>query len=71
MPRRKLMSSIEAEICTLKKRISAAKIRYEKLCQELEKRQQKRDVIMAQELVRAMRKSGKTYHEVMTFLHPS
>ena len=41
------------------------------LCQELEKRQQERDVIMAQELVRAMRKSGKTYHEVMTFLHPS
>lgn len=55
----------------MKKRISAAKIRYEKLCQELEKRQQERDVIMAQELVRAMRKSGKTYHEVMTFLHPS
>lgn len=71
MPRRKSMSSIEAEIRTLKERISAAKIRYEKLCQELEKRQQERDVIMAQELVRAMRKSGKTYHEVMTFLHPS
>lgn len=31
MPRRKSMSSIEAEIRTLKERISAAKIRYETL----------------------------------------
>lgn len=66
MPRRKSMSSIEAEICTLKKRISAAKIRYEKLCQELEKRQQERDVIMAQELVR-VQCPRKSVGEIQTF----
>ena len=68
MPRRKSMSSIETEISALKEKIAAAKKRYENLCLELEKRQEERDLILAQEVVQAMRKSGKTYHELMTFL---
>lgn len=68
MPRRKSMSSIEAEISALKEKIAAAKTRYENLCLELEKRQEERDLILAQEVAQALRKSGKTYKELMTFL---
>ena len=68
MSRRKSMSSIETEISALKEKIAAAKKHYENLCLELEKRQEERDLILAQEVVQAMRKSGKTYRELMTFL---
>ena len=68
MPRRKSMSSIDAEISALKDKISAAKTRYENLCRDLEKLQQEREMVLAQDLVRALRNSGKTYHELMTFL---
>ena len=68
MPRRKSMSSIDAEISALKAKISVAKTRYENLCRDLEKLQQEREMVLAQDLVRALRKSGKTYHELMTFL---
>lgn len=68
MPRRKSMSSIDAEISALKDKISAAKTRYENLCRDLEKLQQEREMVLAQDVVRALRKSGKTYHELMTFL---
>ena len=68
MPRRKSMSSIETEISALKEKITDAKKRYENLCLELEKRQEERDLILAQEVVQALRKSGKTYRELMTFL---
>ena len=51
MPRRKSMSSIETEISALKEKIAAAKKRYENLCLELEKRQEERDLILAQEVV--------------------
>ena len=37
MPRRKSMSSIDAEISALKDKISATKTRYENLCRDLEK----------------------------------
>ena len=40
MPRRKSMSSIDAEISALKDKISATKTRYENLCRDLEKLQQ-------------------------------
>ena len=68
MPRRKSMSSIENEISALKEKIAATKKRYENLCLELEKRQKQRDLMLAQEVVQALRKSGKTYRELMTFL---
>ena len=68
MPRRKSMSSIDAEISALKDTISATKTRYENLCRDLEKLQQEREMVLAQDLVRALRKSGKAYHELMTFL---
>ena len=35
MPRRKSMSSIDAEISALKDKISATKTRYENLCRDL------------------------------------
>lgn len=68
MPRRKSVRSIDAEISALKEKIAATQLRYKKLCQELEKRQEERDAIVAQELAQALRKSGKTYQDLMTFL---
>ena len=51
MPRRKSMSSIDAEISALKDKISATKTRYENLCRDLEKLQQEREMVLAQDLV--------------------
>ena len=45
MPRRKSMSSIDAEISALKDKISATKTRYENLCRDLEKLQQEREMV--------------------------
>ena len=67
MPRRKSMSSIETEISALKEKSAAAKKRYKNLCLELEKRQEQRNLILAQEVAQALRTSGKTYRELMTF----
>ena len=59
MPRRKSMNSIETEISALKEKIAAEKKRYENLCLEHEKRQEQRDLILAQEVAQALLKSGK------------
>ena len=59
MPRRKSMSSIETEISALKEKIAAAKKRYENLCLELEKRQEERDLILAQGSPKHCAKAGK------------
>lgn len=71
MARQKSVASIDAEIERLKKRISAAKKRYECLCDELESLQQRREDILGQEVMRALRRSGRTYDELMTFLGKS
>lgn len=68
MPRRKSIASIEAQISALKVSINAAKNRYSRLCKELEQLQSERDAAMSQEILQAMKKSGKSYREIMTFL---
>lgn len=66
MPRRKSIASIDAKISDLQKKAAAAKERYERLCREL--LQHERELAMGQEILSAMKKSGKSYREIMTFL---
>lgn len=68
MPRRKSIASIDAKISDLQKKAAAAKERYERLCQELLQLQHERELAMGQEILSAMKKSGKSYREIMTFL---
>ena len=64
MPRRKSIASIDAKISDLQKKAAAAKERYERLCRV----QHERELAMGQEILSAMKKSGKSYREIMTFL---
>lgn len=66
MPRRKSIASIDAKISDLQKKAAAAKERYERLCREL--LQLQHELAMGQEILSAMKKSGKSYREIMTFL---
>ena len=68
MPRRKSIASIDAKISDLQKKAAAAKERYERLCRELLQLQHERELAMGQEILSAMKKSGKSYREIMTFL---
>ena len=68
MPRRKSMSSIDAEISALKDKISATKTRYENLCRDLEELQQEREWYWPRTWSEHCARDGKTYHELMTFL---
>lgn len=63
MPRRKSIASIDAKISDLQKKAAAAKERYEML-----QLQHERELAMGQEILSAMKKSGKSYREIMTFL---
>lgn len=68
MTRRKTIASIESQINKVKMKISNTKKRYDQLCDELEKLQAERDSTVGLEIVEAMKRSGKTYSEIMTFL---
>ena len=68
MPRRKSIASIDAKISDLQKKAAAAKERYERLCRELLQLQHERELAIGQEILSAMKKSGKSYREIMTFL---
>ena len=68
MPKRKLIASIDAQIITCKNRIAKAKVRYDKLCDELRMLQAERDWVMSQKILTAMKKSGRSYDKLMTFL---
>lgn len=70
MTRRKSLASINAKIDEIEK-ISATKKRYEKLCQDHQQLQPKREQVMSREILKAMKKSGKSYREIMTFLQAS
>lgn len=63
--------SIDAQICTCKKKIAKAKERYDKLCDELQTLQTEREQAMSQNILVAMKKSGRSYEELMTFLQVS
>ena len=71
MPRRKSIVSIDAQICTCKKKIAKARERYDKLCDELQTLQTEREQAMSQNILAAMKKSGRSYDELMTFLQVS
>lgn len=71
MPRRKSIALIDAQICTRKKKITKAKERYDKLCDELQTLQTEREQAMSQNILAAMKKSGRSYDELMTFLQVS
>ena len=70
MTRRKSLASINAKIDEIEK-ISATKKRYEKLCQDHQQVQHEREQVMSREILKAMKKSGKSYREIMTFLQAS
>lgn len=70
MTRRKSLASINAKIDEIEK-ISATKKRYEKLCQDHQQLQHEREQVMSREILKAMKKSGKSYREIMTFLQAS
>ena len=68
MPKRKTLASVEAKIRATQQKIAAAKTRYNRLCSELAALEHERDEIEARAILTALRQSGKTYRELMTFL---
>lgn len=71
MPRRKSMATIDARIDAVKKSIATTKARYKRLCDELRALQTEREDLMAKEVLAALKRSGKSYQELMTFLRRS
>ncbi len=68
MPRQKSIASIDAQISACKNKIAKVKVRYDKLCDELQTLQAERELTMSRKILAAMRKSGRRYDELMTFL---
>ena len=55
----------------IQEKIAKAKERYDKLCDELQTLQTEREQAMSQNILAAMKKSGRSYDELMTFLQVS
>lgn len=68
MARRKSLKKIDALIAEKQQAIERAKARYERLCSELKELYEEQDRIMAAEVLDALRKSKRSYRELMTFL---
>lgn len=68
MPRSKSVKTIDARISIVKDQIKATKARYARLGKELQKLEQERDAALALEIIQALKKSRKSYDELMTFL---
>ncbi len=68
MPRRRSLKVLDRDIEVLKGKIVKTKTRYDKLCLELSELQAEREQIMAEDIMTAFRRSGKSYKELMTFL---
>ncbi len=68
MPRQKTDASIETKMDALKRKISRVKKLHEELCKELIVLGAQREEAMAREVLVAMKKSGKSYNELMIFL---
>lgn len=71
MPKRRTIASIDAQMREVKQKMTAVKQRYDRLCDDLATLQAERDSLMAHEIVEAMKRSGKSYDELMTFLKAS
>ena len=68
MPRRKSLETIDVLIEQKRSAIERLKARQEKLCGELRELQQERDTIQAREILSALKKSRRSYRELMVFL---
>ena len=68
VPRQKTVASIETKMDALKRKISRVKKLHEELCKELIVLGAQREEAMAREVLVAMKKSGKSYNELMIFL---
>ncbi len=68
MPKRKSIASIDAQIIACKNRIAKAKVRYDKLCDDLRMLQAERELVMSQQILEAIKKSNRSYDELMNFL---
>ena len=68
MPRRKSLETIDTLIEQKRNTIERLKARQEKLCGELRELQQERDTIQATEILSALKKSRRSYRELMVFL---
>ena len=68
VPRQKTVASIETKMDALKRKISRVKKIHEELCKELIVLGAQREEAMAREVLVAMKKSGKSYNELMIFL---
>ena len=68
MPRRKSLETIDALIEQKRSTIERLKARQEKHCGELRELQQERDAIQATEILSALKKSRRSYRELMVFL---
>lgn len=68
MSRRRSVKVIEREISLEKNRILRAKARYDAHCKRLSDLQAEREKVMAEDIITALKRSGKSYQELMTFL---
>lgn len=68
MPRRKSLETIDVLIEQKRSTIERLKARQEKLSGELRELQQERDTIQAREILSALKKSRRSYRELMVFL---
>lgn len=68
MPKRKSIASIDVQIIACKNRIAKAKVRYDKLCDDLRMLQAERELVMSQQILEAIKKSNRSYNELMNFL---
>ena len=68
MGRRRTIKSLDQEIAILQDKIVKTKARYDAQCNRLSELEAQRDRVMAQDILAAIKRSGKSYSEVMTFL---
>jgi len=69
MARSKTIASVDAEISKVKEDMSKAKARYEKLAEKLLSLQKEKDAYQAGKIMDALKKSGRSYQELMNFLN--
>lgn len=68
MSRRKDVKVIDRKIALLQAKIAKTKARYDRQCNELSELQAERDRRLAEEIMIAFKRSGKSYRELMIFL---
>ena len=68
MGRRRTIRSLDQEIAVLQDKVVKTKARYDAQCKRLSDLEAQRDQIIAQDIWAAIKRSGRSYSEVMTFL---